>query len=104
MCMDGVSLAVLNDERIQQAMSNPQLDFVHQQVLLMLYSMNAAGSLNEYQQVLPLYLSKDLSQCEEILKVLEQAGLISQNRGVIELTYEVQAPEADAACGCHMHA
>ena len=104
MCMDGISLAVLNDERIQQELSNPKLDFVHKQVLMTLYSMNAAGTLGEYRQVLPLYLSKDLSTCEEILNTLEQEGLISRNQGNIELTYKVDAPESDASCGCHVHA
>lgn len=103
MCTDGVSLAVLNDERIMQAMSNPELDFVHKQVLLNLYSMNASGRLDEYEQVLPLYLSTDANTCENILNVLERVGLISRNGKGIELTYKVEAPAEDS-CGCHMHA
>ena len=102
--MDGVSLAVMNDERIQQALSSPLLDVVHKQVLLALYSMDAAGNLDEYQQILPLYLSTDASTCEAILLTLEQAGLVAHSQGTIELTYKVNAPVADGSCGCHMHA
>ena len=104
MCMDGVSLVVLNDERIQQAMADPQLDFVHKQVLLTLYSMNASGNLDEYEQMLPVYLSTDWAKCDGILNVLEKVGLISRNGKGIELTYTVEAPDVDASCGCHMHA
>jgi len=101
MCMDGVSLAVMNDERIQQALASPLLDLVHKQVLFTLYSMNAAGSLDEYQQVLPLYLSTDSATCESILSTLEQAGLLVRNQGTIELTHKVDAPVPDGSCGCH---
>ena len=43
MCMDGVSLAVMNDERIQQALSSPLLDLVHKQVLFALYLHERGG-------------------------------------------------------------
>ncbi len=104
MCTDGVSLAVMNDERIQQALASPLLDLIHKQVLFALYSMDAAGNLDEYPQVLPLYLSVDASRCEAILSTLEQAGLITRTQGTLELTHKVQAPVPDGSCGCHMHA
>ena len=104
MCTDGVSLVVLNDERIQQAMADPKLDFVHKQVLLTLYSMQAAGNLDEYEQMLPLYLSSDWAKCEGILGVLEQVRLISNHGPGIELTYKIEAPDVDDSCGCHAHA
>jgi hypothetical protein len=104
MCMDGISFAVMSDEKIQQALANPQLDMVHSQVLLALYSMKAAGSLDDYQQVLPVYLSADAETCETILDALEQAGLIMRGRGTIELTHKIDAPEPDGSCGCHVHA
>jgi hypothetical protein len=100
MCMDGVSHLVLSDARIQRKMANPILDIVHKQVVMTLYSLEANHQLQEYRQMLPLYLSMDWPKCAEIIDAIELAGLITRSGERIALTYHIEA-EQDVGCGCH---
>ena len=100
MCTDGVSMLLFEHEAIAEKMSNPTLDFVHRQVIMTLYSLEAAKRLDEYRELLPMYLSKDWPECEAILKTIEQAGLLTLNPDGIELTYRVESDNT-TSCGCH---
>lgn len=99
MCIDGISHHVLADPTIQRLMANPIIDFVHHQVLMALYSLENTDRLAEYKQVLPVYLQKDWSGCDEILSALEHAGLIARAGDEIRLTVKVEGGGV-ASCGC----
>ena len=102
MCNEEVSFLAMNDDAVQVLLANPILDLVHKQVLLNLYSMDACNQLHEFKELLPLYLSKDWSACEDILGTLVQAGLLKWTEDGIELTRKIRRPEQtgqDRACG-----
>jgi hypothetical protein len=102
MCTEGISHLVMNDETVQELLTNPILDLIHEQVLLNLYSMDANNQLHEYKELLPLYLSKDWSECEDILDTLVQAGLLNWTGNGIELTRPIRRQEQtghEHACG-----
>lgn len=101
MCMDAISHMLMNDETIQNKLANPILDLIHKQVLMALYSMDAENRLHEYRQMLPVYLSTDWLNCERILDVLEEAGLLTRTSGKIDLTYRILTETGDSSCGCH---
>ena len=101
MCTEGVSYPAMNDETVQELLANPILDLIHKQVLMNLYSMEANNQLHEFKDVLPLYLSKDWSACEDILDTLVQAGLLKWTEEGIELTRTIRRREhtgQDRAC------
>jgi hypothetical protein len=100
MCTDGVSMLIFENEAIMEKMSNPILDFVHKQVVMTLYSLEAAKRLDEYRELLPTYLSKDWPECEAILSAIEQAGLVTLRSDGITLTHRVES-DNKASCGCH---
>ncbi len=101
MCTDGVGHLVLGDERIQALMADPRLDLVHQQVVMTLYSLNAQGKLDEYREILPIYLSLAWESCEEILDAIVSVGLLNRTNEGIELTYPVVDDGTGDSCGCH---
>jgi predicted methyltransferase len=101
MCTDGVGHLVLGDEAIQEKMANPILDLVHKQVVMTLYSLDASHRLDEYKEVLPLYLSVDWPQCNAILDAIEQAGLINRTENGIAMTHPVES-DSESSCGCSM--
>ncbi|MDQ7785785.1 MAG: hypothetical protein RDU20_23085 [Desulfomonilaceae bacterium] len=90
MCTDGVSMLIFDNEAIMEKMSNPILDFVHKQVVMTLYSLHASNRLDAFRELLPTYLSKDRSECEAILRTLEQAGLLTLSSDGIALTHPVE--------------
>ena len=99
MCTDAVSHLIFADEAIMQKMADPILDLVHKQVLMTLYAWDAADRLGEYKDLLPVYLSKDWSECEAILQTIEQAGLLSLTSNGVTLAHAL--PKADVqGCGC----
>jgi hypothetical protein len=101
MCMDGVSLSLMNDETFREILADPALDFVHKQVLMTLYSLDHEKRLADYRKMLPIYLSSDWAKCEAILQTLEVAGLITRSHdGSLALTHPVHVDQPDAACGC----
>lgn len=101
MCIDGVGHLVLGNETIQEKMANPILDLVHKQVVMTLYSLDSSHRLNEYKEVLPLYLSIDWSGCSAILDTIEQAGLISRTESGISLTHPIESDQR-GSCGCSL--
>lgn len=101
MCTAAISHLVLSDEIIQEKMSNPLLDLIHKQVVMVLYSLDADKRLAEFREWLPMYLSRDWSECAPILDAIEAAGLITRTQDGICLTHRIQADDADMGCGCH---
>lgn len=101
MCIDGVGHLVLGNETIQEKMANPILDLVHKQVVMTLYSLDANHRLDEYKEILPLYLSTDWSGCSAILDAIEQAGLISRTEQGITLTHRIESDQG-SSCGCSL--
>ncbi len=100
MCMEGMNCFTMSDADFQKVMSNPALDLIHKQVLMSLYSMAANKCLQEYKELLPVYLSTDWSRCETILQTLEHAGLLTRTEHGIELMYKVAENSPAASCGC----
>jgi hypothetical protein len=103
MCDVGVSFLAMNDDAVQELLANPILGLIHKQVLMNLYSMDAHNQLHEFKELLPLYLSKDWSACEDILNTLVQAGLLKRTDNGIELTRTIPRREQDQACGMGPH-
>jgi predicted methyltransferase len=99
--MDGVCQSVMNDEAIQEKMANPILDIVHKQVVMVLYSLEANKQIDEYKELLPVYLSTDWSKCAAILDAIEQAGLLIRTDGGIQLTHQVEVDTSANSCACH---
>ncbi len=100
MCMEGMNCFAMNDPAFQKVMSNPALDLIHKQVLMTLYSMAANKCLQEYKELLPVYLSADWSRCETILETLERAGLLTRTEHGIQLTHQIDATNPAMSCGC----
>ena len=103
MCTEGVSFWAMNDDEVQALLANPILDLVHKQVLMNLYAMDAHNQLHEFKELLPLYLSKDWSECRDILDTLVQADLLKWTDNGIELTRSIPRQEQDQACGMGPH-
>jgi len=100
MCSDGVSHLIFADETIMEKMANPIMDFVHKQVVMALYSWNAENRLDSYRELLPIYLSKDWTECEAILKTIERAGLVTLRADGIKLNHGLPSVPAHS-CGTH---
>lgn len=101
MCMDGVCQMIMNDATIQEKMSNPILDFVHKQVVMVLYSLQASNQLDTYMEVLPVYLSADWTTCSDVLDTIERAGLLNRTAKGIQLSYSLAGNNAAGSCECH---
>lgn len=101
MCSDGISHRVMSDATIQEMMSNPIMDLVHKQVVMILYSLEADKRLHEYKQWLPIYLSQDWTECSAIIGTIERAGLLKRSGDSIALIHKIEADDSDVACACH---
>jgi hypothetical protein len=101
MCMDGACQMIMNDPTIQEKMSNPILDLVHKQVVMVLYSLKAANRLETYKEVLPVYLAADWATCSGVLDTIEQAGLLTRTATGIELKYSFPVGDTTGSCDCH---
>ncbi len=99
MCVDGVGRYIVNDEALLELMANPILDYVHKQVIMTLYSMQVNHSLHEYETMLPIYLGLDWDKCLEILKVIEEAGIVRISTDGIELLHQIDGVGSQS-CGC----
>lgn len=99
MCTDSVSHLLFEHEAIREKMAHPLMDFVHQQVLMTLYSLDGGKKLQECRELLPVYLSKQWSECETILRTLERVGLIAMAGDTVELTYPIHNDQP-SLCGC----
>lgn len=100
MCMDSVCQSVMDDVAIQEKMANPILDIVHKQVVMVLYSLEANHQLDQYKELLPVYLSADWPKCTAILDVIEKAGLLIRTDERLQLTHPVEV-DTTVSCGCH---
>lgn len=101
MCIQGLSPLLMEDEKLQHALADANLDLVHQQVLMTLYSLDVDNRLGECKEILPIYLSQPWNSCSEILNVLETAGLITRNDDQVTLTHPVKRTDDDISCACH---
>lgn len=101
MCTDGISHLVFRDPTIQEMMSNPALDLIHKQVVMLLYSLDAEKRLDQFKEFLPTYLGKDWSECLLILEILSGAGFLKRTGEEIRLTYPIVADDGGFGCGCH---
>jgi hypothetical protein len=101
MCMDGACQAIMNDSKIQEMLSNPILDMVHKQVVMILYSLENSNRLGTYKEVLPVYLSADWATCSEVLDTIERAGLLRRTSNGIELSYSLSVDDKAGSCECH---
>jgi len=81
-------------------MANPILDIIHKQVLMTLYSLEVSGRLNDYRELLPVYLGAKWPECKAILEAIEKAGLLKRTETGIELTYKLKSGHALDSCGC----
>ncbi len=100
MCIEGGGRLLFSDAKLQELMADPRLELIHKQVLLQLYSMEAAGRLHEYREILPLYLSLEWPRCVEILAVLEDAGLVARNGNRIRMVHQIKSEDSPGSCGC----
>jgi hypothetical protein len=100
MCMDSVGHLVMEDETIQELMSNPILELIHKQVIMTLYSLDADHRLNQCKELLPIYLSADWNKCCEILNTIQAAGLLVRDADEVRLTHPISTDGMNA-CGCH---
>jgi len=102
MCFDSVSYMLLQDERFMELVAHPELDLVHKQVIMALYSLEAGHQLDDYRETLPVYLSMNWDTCSQILDVIEHAGLIHRDESGITLVHRFDMPDQHAgSCGCH---
>jgi len=91
----------LNDQRIMKLLANPALDFVHHQVVMVLYSLEANHRLDDYREVLPPYLSLNQERCLALIDDLASAGLLTVGGDGIRLTHKIVADESQSGCACH---
>ena len=101
MCIQGLSPLLIENENLQNALARANLDLIHQQVLMTLYSMNVDNRLKECKEILPLYLSQPWDTCSEILGELETAGLIKREGEQVVLAYPIKLPDNEVSCACH---
>ena len=99
MCTASVGNLLIYDERIQELMNKPEMDIIHKQVVMTLYSLALSKKLDECDKLLPVYLGLDSDVCREILITIEKAGLIENKDGKISLTYPIIS-DPSGGCGC----
>lgn len=99
MCTASVGNLLIYDERIQNLMNKPEMDIIHKQVVMTLYSLDLSKRLDEYEKLLPVYLGLKADVCREILVTIEKAGLIENKNGKISLKYPIISDQS-GSCGC----
>ncbi len=102
MCTTGISYQVMSNPLIRDIVVRDNLDFLHQQVIMVLYTLQHEKRLDQYAQMLPLYLGKDMTACEQLLADLESAGVVRRSGGGIELLHEIHVDDDGDACACGM--
>jgi len=100
MCTASVGDIIMGNAVIQELMAKPDLDLIHKQVLMTLYALDAQKQLGDHKTILPIYLSMDWKDCEEILRTLESVGLITLDRGSILMNYPIDVDSNHSSCGC----
>jgi hypothetical protein len=82
-------------------MEHPEMDVIHKQVVVALYSIQAEGRLDEYRRWLRIYLGVGPDKLAELLTVIERAGIIDRSDSGVRLVHELHIDTSDS-CG-HMH-
>lgn len=100
MCTTGISYQVMSDPNLQELVSRKKLDLVHQQLVMVLYTLEHEKRLHEYRQMLPIYRGKNWAECEQLLEVLETAGIVKRSAEGIELPLHIHVHEDVGACAC----
>ncbi len=100
MCTASVGDIIMENQMIQDLMAKPNLDLIHKQVLMTLYALDAQKRLDDYKTILPIYLSMDWKNCEQILETLESAGLVTLDRESIVMNYPLNIDKNQSSCGC----
>ncbi len=100
MCTASVGDIIMENALIQELMAKPDLDLIHKQVLITLYALDSQKRLDDHKTMLPIYLSMDWKNCEEILRTLESAGLITIDQGSILMNYPIDVDSNQSSCGC----
>jgi len=100
MCTTGISYYVMTDPYLHEIMTRRNLDFLHQQVIMVLYTLQHDKRLHEYRQMLPVYLGRDWTACEPLLDGLEAAGIINRSIDGIELPHQIFIQDDRDACAC----
>ncbi|MGC8602444.1 MAG: hypothetical protein ACP5VS_02005 [Desulfomonilaceae bacterium] len=100
MCTASVSDIIMENEMIQGLMANPGLDLIHKQVLMTLYALDAQKRIEDYKSILPIYLSMDWDNCEQILQTLVSTGLITIDQESILMNYPIDIDSTRSSCGC----
>lgn len=100
MCMVTVGNVIFEDETIQRLMAKPSLGLIHKQVLMTLYALDSQKRLSEFRTVLPIYLSMDWDNCEQILKLLDSEDLITFNVETIVMNHPLNINPGETSCGC----
>ncbi len=101
MCTASVTALIFADEEIQRLMANPILDMVHRQVVLTLYGLDADHRLDEYESLLPVYLSLSPEQCSGVIDRIEQAGIVARSDDGLVLTHPLDPADMEPSCHCH---
>ena len=101
MCTASVTHLLMENPMIQQMMSDANLDLRQRQVVMTLYSMDAAGTLDDHRAMLPVYLGLQWEDCREILSAIEGAGLITRDGAErLTITHPIADGESSQSCGC----
>jgi len=100
MCTASVGDIIMENQMIQDLMAKPNLDLIHKQVLMTLYALDAQKRLDDYKTILPIYLSMDWKNCEQILETLASAGLVTLDRVSIVMNYPLNLDTSQSSCGC----
>ncbi len=102
MCTTGISYYVMTDPYIQEMVSRGKLDFLQQQVIMVLYTLQHEKRLHEFREMLPIYLGKDWVACERLLEALERVGIVKISDEGIELPHPIVIDDDADACTCAM--
>lgn len=100
MCTTGISFQVMSNPKIQEIVKREKLDYLHQQVIMVLYTLQHEKRLHDYRDMLPIYLGRDWEACEELLGVLESAGIVELSPECIELPVQINVDVDSDACIC----
>lgn len=99
MCTASVGDVLVYDDHFQELMNKPDMDIIHKQVVMTLYSLALSKRLDDHEKLLPIYLGISLDECKKILETIEQAGLIENIDGNIRLVHPIHSDAANS-CAC----
>ena len=77
----------LDPEIVEKIFAVRRLDPIHQAAMIALYTLDAQGLLADYPRHLPRFLLCDEAECEIVLAVLVECGLLHRGAGGVELVW-----------------